>query len=157
MIRPIKTAEIPLLADFLYHAIFVPQGLEAPAREILEQPDLQIYIEDFGQKTGDLAYVAEKGRQIVGAVWVRFIKDYGYLNDQTPSLSISLLPDYRGQGIGGQLMQTILSALKREGYQQVSLSVSKDNPAFRFYQRLGFQLIKERETDYLMVYDLDKN
>ncbi|RKV93487.1 MAG: GNAT family N-acetyltransferase, partial [Streptococcus sp.] len=37
------------------------------------------------------------------------------------------------------------------GYPSVSLSVSKDNPAVRFHQRLGFVTVEEREEDYLML------
>ena len=46
-IRPLKHSELPLLADFLYYAIFVPEGVEAPPREIIDLPELQVYIRDF--------------------------------------------------------------------------------------------------------------
>jgi len=57
----------------------------------------------------------------------------------------------RGQGLGEQLMTAMLDLLKAKGYPSVSLSVSKDNPAVRFYQRLGFVTVEEREDDYLML------
>ena len=50
-----------------------------------------------------------------------------------------------------QLMTAMLDLLKAKGYPSVSLSVSKDNPAVRFYQRLGFVTVEEREDDYLML------
>ncbi|MBP2622572.1 GNAT family N-acetyltransferase [Streptococcus oricebi] len=155
MIRPLKSSEIPLLAEFLYQAIFLPPGVPAPDRAIIDLPELQLYIEDFGQKEGDLALVVEQAGQVVGSVWVRLMKDYGYLDDQTPSLSISLLPAYRGQGLGSQLMRAMFEELKARAYKQLSLSVSKDNPAAAWYRWLGFQLVEERETDYLMVYHLE--
>jgi len=150
-IRPLKSEKIPLLEEFLYQAIFIPQGLEPLPRSSLKEPELEMYIKDFGQQPDDWALAAEVDGLLVGVVWVRIMKDYGYYDDQTPSLSISFLPDFRGQGLGQQLMTAMLDLLKAKGYPSVSLSVSKDNPALRFYQRLGFVTVEEREDDYLML------
>ena len=150
-IMPLKSEEIPLLEEFLYQAIFIPQGLAPLSRSILKEPDLEMYIKDFGKQPDDWALVAEVDGLLVGVVWVRIMKDYGYFDDQTPSLSISFLPDFRGQGLGQQLMTAMLDLLKEKGYPSVSLSVSKDNPAVHFYQRLGFVTVEEREDDYLML------
>ncbi len=150
-IRPLKPEEIPLLEEFLYQAIFIPSGLEPLPRSILKEPELEMYIKDFGQQPDDWALAAEVNGRLVGAVWVRIMKDYGYYDDQTPSLSISFLPEFRGQGLGQQLVTAMLDLLKAKGYSSVSLSVSKDNPALRFYQRLGFVKVEEREEDYLML------
>lgn len=150
-IRPLKPEEIPLLEEFLYQAIFIPQGLEPLPRSILKEPDLEMYIKDFSQQPDDWALAAEMDGLLVGAVWVRIMKDYGYYDDRTPSLSISFLPEFRGQGLGQQLMTAMLDLLKAKGYPSVSLSVSKDNPAVGFYQRLGFVTVEEREDDYLML------
>ena len=150
-IRPLKSEEILLLEEFLYQAIFIPQGLEPLPRSILKEPELEMYIQDFGQQPDDWALAAEVDGQLAGAVWVRIMKDYGYYDDQTPSLSISFLPEFRSQGLGQQLMTAMLDLLKAKGYPSVSLSVSKDNPAVRFYQRLGFVTVEEREEDYLML------
>lgn len=150
-IRPLKPEEIPLLEEFLYQAIFIPQGLAPLPRSILKESELEMYIKDFGQQPDDWALAAEVAGRLVGVVWVRIMKDYGYYDDRTPSLSISFLPDFRGQGLGQQLMTAMLDLLKAKGYPSVSLSVSKDNPALRFYQRLGFITVEEREDDYLML------
>ena len=150
-IRPLKSEEIPLLEEFLYQAIFISQDLESLPRSILKEPELEMYIKDFGQQPDDWALAAEVDGLLVGAVWVRIMKDYGYYDDQTPSLSISFLTDFRGQGLGQQLMTAMLDLLKAKGYPSVSLSVSKDNPAVRFHQRLGFVTVEEREEDYLML------
>ena len=150
-IRPLKSEEIPLLEEFLYQAIFIPQGLAPLSRSILKEPDLEMYIKDFGQQPDDWALTVEVDGRLVGAVWVRIMKDYGYYDDRTPSLSISFLSEFRGQGLGQQLMTAMLDLLKAKCYPSVSLSVSKDNPAVRFYQRLGFVTVEEREEDYLML------
>ena len=150
-IRPLKSEEIPLLEEFLYQAIFISQDLVPLPRSILKEPELEMYIKDFGQQPDDWALAAEVDGLLVGAVWVRIMKDYGYYDDQTPSLSISFLPEFRSQGLGQQLMTAMLDLLKAKGYPSVSLSVSKDNPAVRFYQRLGFVTVEERADNYVML------
>jgi len=68
-IREIKESEHSVLSDFLYEAIFIPKGMEKPPKSIIEQPELQVYIADFG-KADDWCLVAEAKEKIVGAVWV---------------------------------------------------------------------------------------
>lgn len=152
IIRPIKSSEYTLMEDFLYEAIFVPKGIQAPPRDIIKHPDLQIYIENFGKQKGDMAWVAEVEEAVVAMAWSRLMKDYGHLDDETPSLSISLLPAYRHKGIGTKLFKTLLDNLKTAGYQRVSLSVQKANDASKWYLQLGFRVVSENETDYIMDY-----
>ena len=154
VIREIRPEEIPLLNDFLYEAIFIPEGVPAPTRSIIEQEDLQVYVQDFGMKADDRCLVAEVGGRVVGAVWARIMHDYGHIADGIPSLAISLYKDYRHQGIGMSLLREMLQLLRRDGYPQVSLSVQKANYAFRMYQKAGFEVLKETDEEYLMVCDL---
>lgn len=149
-IRELKSCEIPLLNEFLYEAIFIPEGAQAPPKDIVKHPDLQKYIADFGGKD-DVCYVAEVEGKVVGAVWTRIIHDFGHVDDETPSLSISIFNEYRNLGIGAALMQQILLALKERGYRQVSLSVQKANPALRMYEKLGFEVAHENEQDCIMI------
>ena len=134
MIRTIKDSELSLLDDFLYEAIFIPAGQERPDKEIIERPELQLYIRDFGSQSADTCLVAEVDGKIVGAVWTRIINDYGHVDDQTPSLAISLFKDYRGHGLGTALMLEMFKELKAKGFNQVSLSVQKANPALNLYR-----------------------
>lgn len=150
-IRNIHPQEIPVLDDFLYEAIFIPQGVEPPPRSIIEQDDLQVYVRGFGDDPHDHCLVAEVDGKIAGAVWVRIMDDYGHVDDQTPSLAISLYPEYRGQGIGTQLLNQMLDMLRQKGYPQVSLSVQKENYALRMYQKAGFETVEERGEEVLMV------
>ena len=48
--RELRETETGLLQDFLYEAIFIPAGVEPPPREIIKQPELKIYYEDFGRE-----------------------------------------------------------------------------------------------------------
>lgn len=154
MIRKMKKTEYPLLNDFLYEAIHIPQDAEAPPRSIINIPELQVYVEQFGRGRADYALAAEMDSKIVGAVWVRIMNDYGHIDEKTPSLAISLYKPYRGLGIGTALMEAMLSLLKGKGYESVSLSVQQANAAVRIYQRLGFQIVDENEEEYLMVKEL---
>lgn len=153
-IRPITESEYPLLNDFLYEAIFVPQGVPAPPRSIIELPELQVYVRDFGGGEADICFVAETGGRVVGAAWTRVMDDYGHIENGVPSLAISLYEQYRGQGIGTSLMRAVLAELKQRGYAKVSLSVQKANAAVRLYRRLGFVTVRETDEEYLMVYYL---
>ena len=150
-VRIMKETEYPVLKDFLYEAIFVPEGEEAPERSILEQPELQVYISDFGQGEGDCAVSAIVDGKIIGVAWSRIMDDYGHIDDETPSLAIAVYKDYRGNGIGKELLSFLLSCMKEKGYKQVSLSVQKQNPAVRLYKKTGFITVKETDEEYIMV------
>ena len=107
VIRKIKSDEYGILDDFLYEAIFIPEGIKPPPKSIIEQPELQVYVENFGKKD-DYCLVAEINNKIIGAVWVRIMDDYGHIDNNTPSLAISLYKEFRGQGIGTALLANIL-------------------------------------------------
>ena len=153
IIREIKEEEYPILSDFLYEAIFIPESMEKPPKAIIEQSELQVYITDFG-KEDDWCLVAEVKGKIVGAVWGRIMNDYGHIDDETPSLAISLYGEYRHLGIGTALMKAILHLLKEKGYKQTSLSVQKENYAVNMYQKIGFKVVSETEEEYIMVCEL---
>ena len=91
LIRELKQDENKVLDTFLYEAIFIPEGVSAPPKDIINQPDLQVYVKDFGKNKGDLCLVAQVSDKIVGAVWVRIMNDYGHIDNETPSFAISLL------------------------------------------------------------------
>lgn len=149
-IREIRENEYPILADFLYEAIFIPKGAEKPLKSIIEQPELQVYIADFG-KEDDWCFVAEVKGKIVGAVWGRIMDDYGHIDDDIPSLAISLYEEYRNLGIGTTLMRTMLQFLKEKGYRQTSLSVQKANYAVNMYRKAGFEVVDENDGEYIMI------
>ncbi len=150
-IRELKQTEYAVLEDFLYEAIFIPKGVEAPPREIIYQPELQVYIAEFGTKKGDIALAAEENGIIVGAVWVRLMNDYGHIDDETPSFAISLYKEYRNKGIGTALMKEMLIRLKKEGYKQASLAVQKKNYAVKMYEKVGFEIYDENDEEYIML------
>ncbi len=152
--RQIRINETPLLDDFLYEAIFIPDGVAAPPKSIIENEDLQVYVKDFGKQPDDRCLVAECDGKVVGAAWTRVMNDYGHIADGIPSLAMSLYKEYRHKGIGTELLVRLLQLLREDGYMQVSLSVQKTNYAVRMYRKVGFEVLKETDEEYIMVCDL---
>ena len=150
-IRKIKKSEYNLLENFLYEAIFIPEGVEPPPKSIVNAPELQVYISGFGSEPHDIALIAEVDHKAVGAVWVRIMNDYGHIDDVTPSFAISLYKEYRGLGIGTEMMKAMLAILKNRGYRQTSLAVQKANYAVKMYRKVGFEIVKENDEEYIMV------
>ncbi|RHP31231.1 GNAT family N-acetyltransferase [Lachnotalea sp. AF33-28] len=150
-IRKISEEEYGLLEIFLYEAIFVPEGMSAPPKSIIDQPELKVYITDFGKKQDDIGLVAEVDKEAVGAVWVRIMNDYGHIDNETPSFAISVHEDYRGLGIGTALMKEMLRILNEKGYKQASLAVQKANYAVQMYKKMGFEVVDEDEEEYIML------
>lgn len=158
-IRPITRKDQFFLEEIIYHAIFVPEGAEPPTRDIVHSFGLRKYYEDFG-RPGDLGFIAidHTTEHRMAAAWLRLLTaeqlGYGYVDDQTPELTIATLPDYRGKGIGTRLLEHLFEAAKAQ-YSAISLSVWPANPAFRLYQRLGFVVVKQNEHDVVMLKQLN--
>ena len=155
LIRRLREEETDVLKDFIYEAIFIPEGVTPPSKDIIEQPELRVYTDDFGSKKGDLCLVAETNGKIVGAAWTRIMNDYGHVDDETPSFAISLYKEYRGKGVGTSLMEGMLDLLFDEGYKRASLAVQKANYAVKMYEKVGFEIVDENEEEYIMICRLD--
>lgn len=154
VLRELRKDETGLLKDFLYEAIFVPEGVEAPDRSIIERPELALYYKDFGTGPADNCIVAEADGKVVGAVWTRIMDDYGHVKDDIPSFAISLYKEYRGKGIGTMMMRQMLQLLKSQGYKKASLAVQKANYAVKMYEKAGFKTVNENDEEYIMVCEL---
>lgn len=153
MLRALDENDEAILYEMLYQSIFVPKGSEPPARDVVYLPELSKYVAGFGTPN-DIGYVALYQANPIGAAWLRRLdfpsKGYGYVNDETPELSIALLPDHRGKGIGTALLEHLLETAKTR-YHHISLSIWKENPAFRLYLRFGFEVVKENDQDVVML------
>lgn len=136
LLRHATPADESFLCELLYLAIFVPPGDPPPAPDIVGEPELSRYVTGFGTRRGDLGFVAEEDGPF-GAVWVRQLTrddpGYGYVDDETPELSMAIIPSHRGQGIGTALLERLLGQVPR-----CSLSVDDRNRAMALYERSGF-------------------
>jgi len=146
IIRPLTTEDESFLWEMLYQALHVPEGQIATPREVIHLPELARYVQDWGHED-DCGFLASDAAtdHPIGAVWLRLLmggnKGYGFVDDNTPELSIAVLPEYRGQGIGTQLLAQLFSS--ECGVSPVSLSVSVGNSAVRLYERFSFSVISE--------------
>ena len=155
-IRRANKRELPFLKEMLYLAMFVFPGEKPFPREILEQPPLSKTFEDWGGE-GNMALIAFKqpSQEPVGAVWARVFKSdqdcYGFVDDHTPVLGIALLPDYRGKGLGTQLMKKVIEQARMAGFTGISLSVDKRNSVFSLYQKLGFEIVSYQGNPTMLL------
>lgn len=155
-----RAEEFPLLEEFLYQAIYVPEGFEGevPRNVIYDDPKCRAAFEGFGELPDDRALVAEFDGEVVAACWVRTTDEYGHIDEATPSFSISAYREHRGKGVGTALMSRMLDELLEEGYARTALSVQKENPAVRLYLRLGFCVVGNGfdSSEWLMVCPLNE-
>ena len=154
IIREMRSEEYCLLSDFLYEAIYIPEGIEPPPKSVIECPELQEYIVEFGNRKHDKALVAEMQGNVIGAIWVRIMNDYGHIDNDTPSLAMSVYKKYRGLGIGTSLLKQLLQVERLAGYSKISLSVQKSNYAVKMYEKVGFTVADENNEEYIMIVNL---
>jgi ribosomal protein S18 acetylase RimI-like enzyme len=153
-IRPITPADEPFLWEALYHAIYLAPGDTPPERDIVNRPELARYARGWDD-VNDIGFVAvsQEIQQPIGAAWIRLLtsdnRGYGYIDDATPELSIAVLPEYRGQGVGTGLLTHLLQAVSIHR-RSVSLSVEAGNLASRLYRRLGFEIVRTSGTSLIM-------
>lgn len=62
---------------------------------------------------------------------------------------IEILPEYQNKGIGKYIVQSLIDKAKNEN-KVVFLYVLKVNPAQNLYKSLGFEIISEITTHYIM-------
>lgn len=158
-IRTETEQDIDFLWEMLYQAIFIAEGEVQPSREILNQPEILKYLCNWGRQ-GDIALVAiDSSEKPVGAIWTRLFdetnKTYGFIDKNTPVLSMAVLPEYRDQGIGTLLLNEMIRKAKNSGFISLSLSVDPKNPALHLYERHGFVKVGINGTSWDMVTTLD--
>lgn len=155
-LRPTTADDETVLKELLYHSISVAPGDAAPPREIVELPELVRYIRGWGTSEEDRGTLAEVNGAIVGGAWLRLWRaeehGYGFVNEHTPELSMAVLPDHRGEGIGTELLRRVLEEAARH-HDAVSLSVSEHNRARRLYERAGFVPVGSSGDSITMLRD----
>jgi ribosomal protein S18 acetylase RimI-like enzyme len=151
---PLTASDQSFIWEMLYQAIYVPAGTEPPAKYILEEPEIALYAAGWG-RDGDMGLKALDNGTPVGAAWLRLMQGYGHVADDIPELTIAVLPTFRGQGIGTELLKGLIDLASRR-YRGISLSVIGENPAMRFYEKLGFEIVRLEGESYTMLWSYKK-
>jgi ribosomal protein S18 acetylase RimI-like enzyme len=148
MIRRGSAADTQFMRAMLAHAYhWHVAGMET------EIP-LARYVDHWG-RPGDLAVIAAEGPNPVGAAWCRRFSaaapGYGFVDEQTPELTIAVVPSKRKHGVGQELLDALLERARAEGIAALSLSVEKDSAAVAFYERNGFASVAENGDAVTML------
>ena len=141
-ILPADLQALPFLGAMLYEAAFWrPGSPRPPPEEALGDPTLAVYLEGWG-RPGDHGLVAHVRGSPVGAVWVRHFDEhrhgYGFVDADTPELTIAVSPASRRRGLARCLLSAIIAEQRLAGTRRLSLSVEDDNPARTLYEQHGF-------------------
>ena len=148
--RPIKKSEHHFLEAMLYEALFVPEGQPKFPKSIINRPEIYKYIRDWNRNEFDIAIVAISDDELIGAVWGRRFdeesKGYGFVDVKTPEISMAIQAEFRGRGVGTELLKQIEIAYLEIGVKQLSLSVDKRNRAKVLYERNGYDFFVDLET-----------
>jgi ribosomal protein S18 acetylase RimI-like enzyme len=136
----------------LHHAFYWREA----ASSAEEQPVYR-YVYNWG-RPGDAGVIALDDGFPVGAAWYRLFRagepGYGFVDEQTPELAIAVVPSRRGRGFGQDLLSALLAQAEAEGHGALSLSVERDNPALRLYERFGFRQVREEDDTVVMRAEL---
>jgi ribosomal protein S18 acetylase RimI-like enzyme len=146
MIRGARRQDVRFLRDMLQHAYYWRMGQET------EDPVYR-YVRSWG-RPGDVGLIAIEDGNPVGAAWYRLFRreapGFGFVDEATPELTIAVVPSRRGRGVGHELLTALLERARREGFPAVSLSVEKDSPAVKLYERYGFERVEETPSALVM-------
>ncbi len=158
--RSLQHQEIPFLKEMLYEALYIPEGQAPFPPSILDSPEISKYIKNWGEKQGDVAIVLESEGELIAAIWGRKFevseKSYGFIDEQTPEISMAVKAGFRNKGIGTKLIELISEEYHKLNYSALSLSVDKLNPAQKLYERMGFSFFEESSTAITMKKDLQQ-
>lgn len=151
VIEPLDPNDQSFLEKILYQMIYVPDGNHVP-KSVIREPKVYQYIQEWDRYLGyGFIAVHPETDEKMGAAWIRYFDDlnpgYGFVKNGVPELCVAVFPEYRGCGIGTALIQAILETVDSE---EISLSVSENNPAKRLYDRLGFSVVKKESDTFVM-------
>jgi ribosomal protein S18 acetylase RimI-like enzyme len=151
MIRKGSAADVPFMRSMLAHAY------AWRVNQFEAEIPLTRYVDNWG-RAGDVALMATETGHRIGAAWLRLFPaespGYGFVDDRTPELTISIVPSRRRHGVGQELLEALLARAREEGHRAVSLSVEAESPAVGFYRRHGFEEVREHDGGLVMRRDL---
>jgi ribosomal-protein-alanine N-acetyltransferase len=151
--REIIKSDYEFLREILYDALFIPEDEKPPDKTVVDLPEISKYINKWGLSS-DFGIIVHMNEQPVGAIWGRLFnnnnKGYGFVDENTPELTMAVKSEHRNQGIGESLISRFFQLARDKGYEFLSLSVDKRNRACNFYLRQGFRIVGELDSAYTM-------
>lgn len=151
MIRRGNRQDVRFLKDMLRHAFYWRSGAE------VEDTTLWRYVAGWGRR-GDTSVVALEEGFPIGAAWFRlFSRDepgFGFVDEQTPEVSIAVVPSRRGRGIGSELLNELIAVAREQGFGGLSLSVAEDSPAMHMFEHQGFEKAEKTDGSWTMRLNL---
>jgi GNAT superfamily N-acetyltransferase len=145
MLRPVDIHDVRFLRDMLRHAYHwrIAEDEERPVYR---------YVQNWGRR-GDAGVVAIEGPHSYGAAWYRLFTEeepgFGFVDEQTPEVTIAVVPSRRGKGAGKELLEALLDRARAEGYAAVSLSAAADQ--IPYYERFGFETVRKGDHAVTML------
>ena len=133
MLRPVSERDTRFLRDMLRHAYHW---------RLAEDPDMPVfrYVQNWGRR-GDAGVIAFEGTNVYGAAWYRLFPadapGFGFVDEETPEVTIAVVPSHRGHGTGGELLEALLERAASDGFARISLSAQPGQTGF--YEKHGFQ------------------
>jgi ribosomal protein S18 acetylase RimI-like enzyme len=70
-------------------------------------------------------------------------------------VDITLLPEFRGSGIGTKLLRDLQEEARSAG-KSLTIHVERFNPALRLYERLGFRQVEDKGVYLLLKWESDE-
>jgi ribosomal protein S18 acetylase RimI-like enzyme len=128
-------------------------------QEPLSDPKVLGYVHGWG-RPGDAGIISIINNEPVGVAWYRLFRKnepgFGFVDEETPELSMAVRRDHRGVGLGELLLGELVARAKSNGYSSVSLSVEPDNPARKLYEKHDFKKFGESAGAWTMVKELSQ-
>ena len=111
------------------------------------------YVDGWG-RPGDAVLIAMDGGHRVGAGWIRIFREnapgYGFIDENTPEVTVAVVPSRQGEGIGLELLRGLLDRAQADNYRAVSVSVEKNHPEVALYAKEGFEHVGETVNAVVM-------
>lgn len=152
--RPAVPGDLPHLIDMLLEA-YNWGGVERFTTDQLAMNDHAWRYIDGWPRAGEFGVIAEIDGRRAGAVWARLMPasrpGYGYVADDVPELSLGVVAEFRGQGVGRALLGEVIAAARDAGYERLSLSVEPENFAAKLYRSVGFEVVGRNGGSDTMV------
>jgi len=77
----------------------------------------------------------------------------GYISEDIPVLVIAIVQNYRRQGVGSVLIDTLKRLIKENDISKISLCVTKNNVAYHLYTKQGFKVVEEIDSSFNMLWE----